>query len=66
MVIHTLLKVPGAVAAAPADAAHDGGSPRDTLTVPILELCIDVLPPPQLMMIRETTATREPSKIEIG
>ena len=66
MVIHTSLKVPGAVAAAPADAAHDGGSLRDTLTVPILELGVDVPAPPQPMMIRDTAITKEPSKIEIG
>jgi hypothetical protein len=68
IVTHASLKVPRGMAAgvAPDGAAHDGGSLIDTLTVPILGLCIIVLPPLQLMTIKVTTITTKLNKNETG
>src|SRR5215469_98752 len=68
MVTHAWLKVPEGMpaAAAPAGAAHDGGSLMDTVTVPELGPCMEVVPPPQLTTTNATAMTREPSNSERG
>src|SRR5579859_4130321 len=68
MVTHTLLKVPGAMApdAVPVGTAQDGGSLRETFTVPVAGVSFMELPPPQLMTTKATAMTRVPSKSETG
>src|SRR5215472_17254656 len=55
-----------APAVAPAGAAHDGGSLMDTVTVPEAGLCMEAGPPPQLIIMKATAMTRDPSKSETG
>ena len=62
MVTQTLLNVPGPMFLEPAGAAQEGGSLMERLTVPIAGLCIEELPPPQLMMIRGMDTMRSPNK----
>src|SRR5215831_12009961 len=54
-----------AAGVAPAGAAHDGGSLRETLTVPVAGVTFIELPL-QLTMIKATTTIIEPSKRETG
>src|SRR5262252_4118562 len=54
-----------AAGVAPAGAAHDGGSLRETLTVPVAGVTFIELPL-QLMMIKATTTIIEPSKSDTG
>jgi len=63
MVTHTLLKDPGAMFVVPEGTAHDGGSLMDTLTVPIMGLCREELPPPQLMTISVVTTNNSTDRI---
>src|SRR5262245_16718882 len=55
-----------APAVAPTGAAHDGGSLMDAVTVPEVGLCMEAGPPPQLIIIKATAMTRDPSKSETG